>query len=59
MVIRGLIVSPAVIRAAIMLPVFVTAAWFGARYFRNANDKLYRQVALGLLLCVAVFGVLR
>lgn len=59
MVFRGLIVSPAVIRAAVMLPVFTTAAWFGARYFRKANDKLYRRVALGLLLCVAVFGVLR
>lgn len=59
MVFRGLIVSPAVIRAAVMLPVFATAAWFGARYFRKANDKLYRRVALGLLLCVAVFGVLR
>ncbi len=59
MVFRGLIVSAAVIRAAVMLPVFATAAWFGARYFRKANDKLYRRVALGLLLCVAVFGVLR
>ena len=59
MVIKDLIVSLAVIRAAMMLPVFATAAWFGARYFRKANDKLYRQVALGLLLCVAVFGVLR
>ena len=59
MIIEDLIVSLAVIRAAIMLPVFATAAWFGARYFRKANDKLYRQVALGLLLCVAVFGVLR
>jgi uncharacterized membrane protein YfcA len=59
MIIKGLIFSPAVIRAAIMLPVFATGAWFGARYFRKANDKLYRQVALGLLLCVAVFGVLR
>jgi uncharacterized membrane protein YfcA len=59
MVINDLIVLPAVIRAAIMLPAFATAAWFGARYFRKANEKRYRQVAFGLLLCVAVFGVLR
>ncbi len=59
MVIKDLIVSLAVIRAAMLLPVFATGVWFGARYFRKADDKLYRQVALGLLLCVAVFGVLR
>ena len=59
MVMRDLIVLPAVIRAALLLPVFATAAWFGARYFRKANDRIYRQVALGLLLVVAVFGLLR
>lgn len=56
---KGLIVAPAVVRAALLLPVFAVAAWLGARYFQKANDKLYRQVALGLLLAVAVFGVLR
>lgn len=59
MLARGLIASSAVIRAAIMLPVFVTSAWYGARCFRKANDKMYRFVALGLLLCVAVFSLLR
>ena len=59
MLIRDLILLPAVIRAALLLPVFATAAWFGARYFRRANDRIYRQVALGLLLLVAVFGLLR
>ena len=59
MILKGLIVAPAVIRAALLLPAFAAAAWLGARYFRKANDKLYRWVALGLLLCVAIFGVLR
>ncbi len=59
MVMRDLIVLPAVIRAALLLPVFATTAWFGARYFRRSNDRVYRQVALGLLLLVAVFGLLR
>jgi uncharacterized membrane protein YfcA len=59
MAVKGLIVAPAAIRAAIMLPAFAAAAWLGARYFRKATEQLYRRVALGLLLCVAVFGLLR
>lgn len=59
MAVKGLIVAPAAVRAAIMLPVFAGAAWLGARYFRKASDKIYRHVALGLLLCVAVFGLVR
>jgi uncharacterized membrane protein YfcA len=59
MIVKELIVAPAVIRAAVILPEFAIGAWVGARYFRRASDKIYRQVALGLLLCVAVFGVLR
>jgi uncharacterized membrane protein YfcA len=59
MAVKDLIVAPAVTRAAIMLPVFAGAAWLGARYFHKATDKIYRQVALGLLLCVAVFGLVR
>lgn len=59
MSIKGLIALSSVTKAAIMLPVFMASAWYGARCFRKANDKLYRQVALGLLLCVAVFGLLR
>lgn len=59
MIVRDLVVPNAVVRAAIMLPAFAVGAWIGARYFRKSNDKMYRQVALGLLLCVAVFGILR
>lgn len=59
MAFKGLVVTNAAIRAAFMLPVFAAAAWLGARYFHKASDKLYRQVALGLLLCVAVFGLVR
>ena len=59
MAFKGLIVAPAVVRAAVMLPAFAAAAWLGARYFRRSNEKVYRQFALGLLLCVAVFGLLR
>ena len=59
MIARNLVVPNAVIRAAMILPVFAAAAWIGARYFQKSNDNTYRRVALCLLLCVAVFGVLR
>lgn len=59
MIVRDLIVLPAVLRAAMILPVFAISVWVGSRTFRKSNDKAYRQVALGLLMCVACFGVFR
>jgi len=56
---RGLIEGATVARTALLLPVFAGAAWLGARYFYQSTDRRYRQVALGLLLCVAVYGLLR
>jgi uncharacterized membrane protein YfcA len=41
------------------LPLFMLSAWIGGRYFQKSSEKLYRRVALGLLFCVAVFGILR
>lgn len=59
MIARDLVIPNAVVRAVIILPVFALGAWIGTQYFRKSNDKTYRQVALGLLLCVAVFGFVR
>jgi hypothetical protein len=56
---RGLIDGATVLRTALLLPVFAGAAWLGAKYFYKSNDRRYRQVALGLLLCVAAYGLLR
>jgi uncharacterized protein len=56
---RGLISGITVLRTALLLPVFAGAAWLGAKYFYKSTDRRYRQVALGLLLCVAVYGILR
>jgi len=56
---RGLIGGPTVLRTALLLPVFAGAAWLGAKCFYKSTDRRYRQVALGLLLCVAVYGILR
>jgi len=56
---RGLIGGPTVLRTALLLPIFAGAAWLGAKYFYKSTDRRYRQVALGLLFCVAVYGILR
>jgi hypothetical protein len=44
---------------ALLLPLFAGGDWLGARYFRRATDRRYRQVALGLLLCMEVYGLFR
>ena len=56
---RGLIESATVERTLALLPVFAGGAWLGAKWFYRASDRRYRQVALGLLLCVALYGVFR
>jgi uncharacterized membrane protein YfcA len=56
---RGLIDGVTVLRTALLLPFFAGAAWLGAKCFCKSTDRRYRQVALGLLLCVAVYGILR
>ncbi len=59
MIVRDLLVANAVVRAVIILPVFALGAWGGAHCFRKSTDKTYRLIALSLLLCVALFGILR
>ena len=55
----GLIERDALWTAAILLPVFMAGAWVGSRLFRRSSETLYRRVALGLLLCVGLYGLLR
>ena len=55
----GLIGRDAVWTAAWLLPVFMAGAFVGARLFRKSSETLYRRVALGLLFCVGVYGLLR
>ena len=55
----GLIGRGAVWTAAWLLPVFMAGAFVGARLFRRSSETLYRRVALGLLFCVGVYGLLR
>ncbi len=55
----GLIDVDALLTAAILLPVFMAGAWAGSRLFRRSSEALYRRVALGILFCVGLYGLLR
>ena len=59
MALAGLIDRDAIVTAAMLLPVFMLGAWIGSRLFRKSSEALYRRVALGLLLCVGLYGLLR
>ena len=59
MAVAGLIDGRALLTAALLLPVFMAGAWAGSRLFRRSSEALYRRVALGLLLCVGLYGLLR
>ena len=59
MAVAGLIDGRALLTAAVLLPVFMAGAWIGSRLFRRSSEALYRRVALGLLLCVGLYGLLR
>ena len=59
MTVAGLIDRTAVVTAAMLLPVFMAGAWVGSRLFRRSSEALYRRVALGLLFCVGLYGLLR
>ena len=59
MTFRGLIAWQALKVTLILLPVFMLAAWVGSRPFRQSSEALYRRVALGLLVCAGLYGVLR
>jgi uncharacterized membrane protein YfcA len=55
----GLLDATALLRAGLLTPPFLLAAWLGARGFRQASEALYRRVALVFLFGVAAFGLLR
>ena len=59
MLLQGLITWDALLRAAALLLPFLGAVWVGSRLFRKSSEQLYRRIALGLLVCVGLYGVLR
>jgi len=50
----------ALARAVVLFPVMVLGAWLGGRMFHGlASERLYRNVALGILFATGLFGLLR
>jgi uncharacterized membrane protein YfcA len=59
MFLQGLLVWRPIQLAAILLVPFMAGAWIGSRLFRKSSELLYRRVALGLLVCAGLYGLLR
>jgi hypothetical protein len=50
----------ALARAVVLFPVMILGAWAGGRLFHVlASERLYRNVALGILFATGLFGLLR
>ena len=50
---------PPVVRAGLLTPGYLLAAWIGSRLFQQSSEPLYRRAALLFLFCVAIYGLLR
>jgi len=55
----GVVGLDALGRGLVLFPLMLAGAWIGGRLFRFASPRLYRNVALILLLAVGLFGLLR
>jgi hypothetical protein len=50
----------ALARAVVLFPVMLMGAWLGGRLFHGlASERLYRNVALGILFATGLFGLFR
>ena len=50
----------ALVRGVVLFPVMVLGAWIGGRLFHGlASERLYRNVALGILFATGMFGLMR
>lgn len=59
MALGGLLSSRAVGLAALLLPGFLLSLWLGSRLFRQSGERLYRRVALLILLLAGLYGATR
>lgn len=57
MSVSGLLDWSVLSTVAILLPLFIGAAWLGSRLFRKSSEALYRRVALCILLCAGLYGL--
>lgn len=58
MLASGLIAARALWTAALLLPLYMLAAWAGSRLFRASGEALYRRVALAFLAAAGLIGLL-
>jgi hypothetical protein len=54
---NGAINGMTLLRAAWLTPVFLAAAWAGARFFRHASEAFYRRVAFIVLTAIALLSL--
>ncbi len=50
----GLLTSDSLVAALLITPVLVLGAWIGSRLFGLANEKIFRRVALSVLLAIGL-----
>jgi uncharacterized membrane protein YfcA len=55
----AMLALPVVVRAAVLTPVYLMAAWIGSRLFHHSNEALYRRTAILILLGVGLFSLFR
>jgi uncharacterized membrane protein YfcA len=59
MIFSGLITIHTTTTAAVLLPGFLLATWIGSRLFSKSNEKIYKMVALVILLLAGIYGLAR
>jgi hypothetical protein len=55
--VQGVVDNHTVTRIVLLLPAQIVSLGMGAWLFHHASDAIYRRIALGLLIAVALFGL--
>jgi len=56
---KGLITLTPILRAGMLLPIFLLMAYVGSRLFHKSSEMLYRRIILSLLIGVGIYGLIR
>jgi uncharacterized membrane protein YfcA len=46
-------------RVGVLFPLMLAGSWLGSRLFRDADERVYRNVALAILFAVGLFGLIK
>lgn len=55
----GMMSTGAVTKAVFFIPALLAGVWLGARSFKTANPETFRKIVLGLLVLIAVAGLVK